>query len=143
MVSCVCGPCHIARPLRLLAAAQLFYRGDGQLGKFFVAGSKFMIVRRSEDMDTIMAGLGDETPEECTLVVTGANSDYVCVAVQTNLVMILLCYNKKKHESAAAKKGLGELMMNLLQAEGEADGEGLFYGGQWPYEADPVGGEDF
>lgn len=125
------------------ACLQLFYRGEGQLGKFYVAGSKFMIVRRSTDMDTIMSGLGDEVPEELSLVVTGASSDYVCVGVQTNLVMILLCYNKKKHEASAAKKALGELMSNLLTAEGEANDEGLFYGGQWPYEADPVGEEDF
>lgn len=122
---------------------QLFFEGDGQLGKFYVAGSKFMIVRRSHDLDTIMAGLADDVPEECALIITGANGDYVCNAVQTNNVMIVMCYNKKKHEASAAKQALGNLMLNLCTAEGEADGEGLFYGGQWPYEADPVGGEEF
>ena len=122
---------------------QLFFEGEGQLGKFYVAGSKFMIVRRSHDLDTIMSGLSDDVPEECALVITGANGDYVVNAVQTNNVMIVLCYNKKKHEASAAKRALGNLMLNLCTAEGEADADGLFYGGQWPYEADPVGGDDF
>ena len=120
----------------------MFFEGEGQLGKFYVAGSKFMIVRRSHDLDTIMSGLSDDVPEECALVITGANGDYVVNAVQTNNVMIVLCYNKKKHEASAAKRALGNLMLNLCTAEGEADADGLFYGGQWPYEAVPGGRDD-